>query len=146
MPETLLLQGLGQKQGLGQLFRRMSKLAWGTPHGCGRLSASGTGATPPLELEPSGLDAHTLCLGTGHVADARAASLVWLLTHEWSMPVLARRVHVILCTVSSWHTTQRHAVQAWLASVLLKPPFPRRYASMQFAESGNGLPPRRWQY
>ena len=39
MPETLLLQGLGQKQGLGQLFRRMSKLAWGAPHDCGCLSA-----------------------------------------------------------------------------------------------------------
>ena len=26
---TLLLQGLGQQQGLGQLFRRMQKLAWG---------------------------------------------------------------------------------------------------------------------
>ena len=27
--QTLMLQGLGQTQGLGQLFRRMSKLAWG---------------------------------------------------------------------------------------------------------------------
>lgn len=26
---TLMLQGLGQKRGLGQLFRRMQKLAWG---------------------------------------------------------------------------------------------------------------------
>ena len=29
--QTLLLQGLGQQQGLGQLFRRMAKLAWGEP-------------------------------------------------------------------------------------------------------------------